>query len=491
MRTQVHKREINPSAQQTLHTRLFVILLICLGLSPALFAQTSPQTFTYTGDVQTFTVPAGVTTLSVVANGAQGEGVQNSQLSIPIPTFYPGGKGGRVAATLTVTPGQNLSLYVGGIPFNGGGNGSFSKGGGATDIRIGGSDLSNRVLVAGGGGGAGNVREGGVGGGLIGGVGGGYNDSGGGGGGGTQSAGGKGGDSDGGVTQPEDGKLGLGGKGNSSGGGSGGGGYYGGGGGQYYYQGGGEFNASSGGGGSSYPDPANLPLNGVTSVVHEQGVNEGTGSITLSWVAAPPSATVCISGATGDCSVANGTYVETTSFPTLPIPETIKRALQNTTTGVYMVYGSLGNLSAWIIRDTENEYFYQDGEDVNTIPESNWNTLDCNSDITVTTGACQAPGIDCGQPQLARATSMTVSSPLGPNNCSVTLKGTGYGTGYTFTGPGGYVFSAVYRQVGSYAINGLNVTQPGTYTLKVTYSDACGQSTSDTMTYLVTGSACR
>ena len=138
-----------------------------------------------------------------------------------------------------------------------------------------------------------------------------------------------------------------------------------------------------------------------------------------------------------------------------------------------------------------------------------WNT---GANTTVLTGAPSSPttysvsgtdnngcigqasatvSVTCNPAIVAKATSVTQTAVLGPGNCSVALKGTGFGTGYTFTGPGGYIFSAVYRRAGSYTINGLNVTQPGTYTLKISYKNACGESSSETMTYVVTGTACQ
>ena len=80
--------------------------------------------FAFTGDVQPFTVPAGVTTLTVIAEGAQGG---TGGLGVPC------GLGGSVTATLTgVVPGEALNVFVGGQGgtgasavggFNGGGDG--------------------------------------------------------------------------------------------------------------------------------------------------------------------------------------------------------------------------------------------------------------------------------------------------------------------------------------------------------------------------------
>ena len=94
------------------------------------------------------------------------------------------GKGGRVTSTMNVNPGDTLYLYVGGIGsssnggsggWNGGGNGgNYCGGGGASDIRINGTELVNRVIVAGGGGSNGSsqtgTNTGGHGGGLTGGA---------------------------------------------------------------------------------------------------------------------------------------------------------------------------------------------------------------------------------------------------------------------------------------------------------------------------------
>jgi len=115
------------------------------------------HTFSYTGAVQTWTVPAGITSVSVDMSGAEGGAAVSN------PSQNLGGKGGRVQTTLSVTPGQLLYIYVGEKPsattggWNGGGNGGSSSGGGGggSDIRIGGQGYSDRILSAGAGGGAG------------------------------------------------------------------------------------------------------------------------------------------------------------------------------------------------------------------------------------------------------------------------------------------------------------------------------------------------
>ncbi|AKU99128.1 Hypothetical Protein AKJ09_05792 [Labilithrix luteola] len=233
------------------------------------------MTFAYTGAPQTFTVPATVTTLSVDVQGAAG-GTSGGKSAF----------GGRVEATMSVTGGQVLNVYVGGTTtttnaggYNGGGNGYANGtfvatgGGGASDIRIGGNAIVNRVIVAGGGGGTGQdgpVLIGGVGGGLVGGDAptagaANPNDNGKGG---TQSAGGAGGTYPG-YGNGTPGSLALGGAGANAGrSGGGGGGYYGGGGGVW----------NGGGGGSSYTNSGF-----ASDVVHTQGYRAGDGQIIIMW----------------------------------------------------------------------------------------------------------------------------------------------------------------------------------------------------------------
>lgn len=275
------------------------------------------QTFNFTGTSQLFTVPTGVTRVSIDAFGAGG-----------IDAGGPPGKGGRARGVLAVTPGQELYIYVGGqgaTPFNGGGLGvSGANGGDASDVRVGGTTLANRIIVAGGGGGAGSgvfnywyfcTNQNGNGGGgtpvdsnFVGGAGGaaGYSngcgfdggitggigglntswDCGGGGGGGIIS-GGNGGNGnnwdDNSPISGGNGTLGQGGNaiGIHSNAGGGGGGYFGGGGAAACSQ------TGQGGGGSSWTGT-------LTSPLLQGGVKSGNGQVIISWnqfIANCPSAT--------------------------------------------------------------------------------------------------------------------------------------------------------------------------------------------------------
>ena len=111
------------------------------------------QSFTTPGSF-TWTVPAGITSVSIVAigGGGGGSGTFGSYVGLV------GGAGAVVNSTLTVTPGQTLNLVVGGGgtagtsflvgvsgPFGGGG------GGGSSNIDAGTADQ----IIAGGGGGGG------------------------------------------------------------------------------------------------------------------------------------------------------------------------------------------------------------------------------------------------------------------------------------------------------------------------------------------------
>lgn len=132
--------------------------IVLSGSSSALAACSSGlTTFTSTGAEQCYTVPAGITTLHVVAVGAGGGGSLGGS----------GGVAARVTSDLTVSPGETLYVEVdvgGGSPgFQAGG------GGGASDVQTCSVSVMTclpiavvgdpRLVVAGGGGGAGRGRR--------------------------------------------------------------------------------------------------------------------------------------------------------------------------------------------------------------------------------------------------------------------------------------------------------------------------------------------
>lgn len=133
---------------------------------------------TYTGSDQTFTVPAGITSVNVKLWGAGGG-------SGAAGDFRFGGGGGFVKGDIAVTPSESLTVIVGqaGSGVTSGSNTGVSSGGGRSALRRSSTELF--TAGAGGGGGRGvDAGRGGVGGGLVAGA------SQGGAGGGTQSAGG-------------------------------------------------------------------------------------------------------------------------------------------------------------------------------------------------------------------------------------------------------------------------------------------------------------
>lgn len=208
-------------------------------------SSTATQAFSYTGSNQSFVVPAGVNSLTVKLWGAGGGAALSNA----------GGGGGFATGTLSVTPGETLTIVVGqggmygsnvdwaSASYGGGGASggvtgwSAGGGGGRSAIRR----STTELITAGGGGGGGAVTgTGGPAGGTSGGAG---SDSvpNTGGGGGTQAAGGTAG-----SNGAQAGSSLTGGQGGTDGtwpGGGGGGGYFGGGGGG---------SGSGGGGGSSY-----------------------------------------------------------------------------------------------------------------------------------------------------------------------------------------------------------------------------------------------
>ena len=238
-----------------------VLAALCLA-APAGAVTT---TFSYTGAQQQFVVPAGVTSVHVLAVGGRG----GNGLA---PGGGVGGAPAEVSGDVEVLPGQTLYVEVGGVgteaslesiarAFNGGNDAGMGSagGGGASDVRLISrpendtpQSLFSRLIVAGGGGGGGagsGETTGGAGGNAGsegasagGGVGGGA---------GTEEAGGIGAC----INRYCDGTLGSGAEGSiglpGSGGGGGGGGLFGGAGGTSN----GKNTGAGGGGGSSLQPP--------------------------------------------------------------------------------------------------------------------------------------------------------------------------------------------------------------------------------------------
>ena len=262
--------------------KIILYLLFIFFIQYFSFTQTITTFFPYTGSIQNWTVPPCVSSVSVIAAGANGGGAN-------------GGYGATISVTIPVIPGQVLQIVVGGsgtcpaAGYNGGANGGNANtnanracgGGGATDIRISPYGLSNRIIVASGGGGMGGGTVDAIGGsgGCVTGVNGATLYASGGSGGG-QFSGGIGGTSWAGGNVGANGSLGLGGIGatdpcyNFAPGGGGGGGYYGGGGGGsdcFFLA---PFGGAGGGGGSSL-----IPASGTCS----QGINNGPGFVSLTY----------------------------------------------------------------------------------------------------------------------------------------------------------------------------------------------------------------
>ncbi len=113
--------------------------LVLAGLN----SQAQVTTLNYTGVMQTYTVPVGVTLIRIDAQGAQGGSVSTTCAAT-------GGLGARMVGDVAVTPGEVLSIMVGQQGLT---NGSDAGGGGGTFVvRAGNIPL----VCAGGGGGATN-----------------------------------------------------------------------------------------------------------------------------------------------------------------------------------------------------------------------------------------------------------------------------------------------------------------------------------------------
>ncbi len=128
--------------KKKLHLSLFsslIALFLITIITPTLKAQS--VTFSYNGAIQTYTVPAGVTSINITAAGAQGGGLING-----------GGLGASMSGAFTVTPGEILYIVVGqkGQLQLGGQTQNSSGGGGGTFVY---RNAANLLIAAGGGGG--------------------------------------------------------------------------------------------------------------------------------------------------------------------------------------------------------------------------------------------------------------------------------------------------------------------------------------------------
>lgn len=329
--------------------KVFVFLLLFAELSwiPARAVSSNPTavcvgatctvTFAYTGDYYSWTVPTtGTYTLEVW-------GAQGGDAGYNGTVLQAGGNGGYSKGNINLTATNTIYIYVGGKGegaassstsswlaggWNGGGqgyNGSSTTdyrgagGGGASDIRVGGNALANRVIVAGGGGGGVKytgygTNYPGVGGGTSGGDGAtanynatySYNGKGG-----SQSAGGARGANCGGAISTN-GSLGTGGQSDahsSYGGGGGGGGYYGGGGGGCGMGAGGGSGYVGGvttttltAGNATLPDPSGGTITG----------RSGNGIVRVTYPYAAPTLSLSIAGNVSNASKGVGIVLTAT-----------------------------------------------------------------------------------------------------------------------------------------------------------------------------------
>ena len=126
-----------------------LVVLLFLGFNNLCYGQcSSGQTttsFSFTGAIEQFTVPTGVTSITMIVTGADGGGNTTSN----------GGSGGTVSATFAVVAGEVLDIVVGeaGSSTTATGTGDGGGGGGGSAVR---RNTSNNILLnAGAGGGAG------------------------------------------------------------------------------------------------------------------------------------------------------------------------------------------------------------------------------------------------------------------------------------------------------------------------------------------------
>lgn len=476
----------------------------------AIFFCTAQTTFNFTGSLQTYTVPAGVTSISIEARGAQGGGSFNGA----------GGLGARMKGTFAVTPGQSISIIVGEQGhLQVGGNAQNSSGGG------GGTFVFNPVgpvlyVAAGGGGGKCNYTASAP---LHPGAAGQITTSGGpssdGNPGGTGGNGGPagtwssvpcsgggtgwlsiGGGPYGGLNNPTwaggpgfcgGGGGGCGGIGGYGGGGGGGNHYGGGGGGGGYSGGGGGTDPTHGGGGGSYNGgTAQLNTSGfqtgngqvIITVLYSASVtqtvqilcsgqstasltvtpNGGTPPYTYLWMPSGGTAATATGLAAGTYTVTVTDALFATAAQTFTVTQPSALSATTTSTNTTCFGGNNGSASVVVIGGTPS-YSYSwapSGGTGATATGLSAGTYTCT--ITDANG--------CTTTQSATITSPTAvvsNASAGSISCN------GGSTSVTVTGSGG---TAPYTGTGTFTVTA------GTYTYTVTDANGCNNSTSITVT---------
>jgi len=467
----ISKKKKNKKRFQIALVIIFITSVICGNfLGDVERAQAVTVIFNYTGGQQTWVVPAGVTSVSVDARGASG-GVGAGWGGSP----GGGGYGGRTQATITVTPGETLYIYVGGLGgtptagYNGGGAGwdiycgSGGGGGGASDVRKGGLVLGNRVIVAAGGaGGGGSVESDGIYNGGNGGAGGGTSGTAGsnsygtwcpyycgtGGGGGTSSVGGYAGWNAYYGEYATAGSSGQGGAGmilySCGGGGGGGGGYYGGG-------GGGGNGGGGGGGGSSWTSGS--------SPSYTTGYNSGNGRIIFTYTTDTTPPTVSATGASSSWYTTNPTITLSTAD----------------TGGSGLSYSKYSwNTNDAICRSSGTPF--TNGNTINIVSQGTHILYLCNADGAGNTGSWNGTyKLDSGEPVSGSVTNANGFINSTTINVYV-VPGTDATSGMSPTN------SDYYLEAATATLTGTNCNSFGSY------ADANVSETASASSYLYTGS---
>ena len=144
--TVFHRVTLNPQCKDSSSTTVNVIN-----------CPSGSQTFNYTGAIQSFTVPACVSSVSIDCRGAQGGD------NIDLIPQQLGGKGARMVGTFNVSGGTVLQIIVGQKGINAtSGNSANGGGGGGGGSFVWVQGQTNQPLIAAGGGGGSSLTNDGV-----------------------------------------------------------------------------------------------------------------------------------------------------------------------------------------------------------------------------------------------------------------------------------------------------------------------------------------